>query len=187
MRCFHKNTIYGALGRSQTSLNQPRQTQCSKITVTAPSTLSYIGIVATKQTDSQFLKLLAKLPGVWSNDANSILADPQDTKHAQAIQPTFVNLCQVVVLQLPGGGGDIIDKNNCIKSIYCFNISAGGTIGENILWKIFFQQDFFIGAAHFLLNILPKSKRLHSQFFNVVQSKKGSIHELSDAIPLHLQ
>lgn len=85
------------------------------------------------------------------------------------------------------GGGDIIDKNNCIKSIYCFNTSAGGTIGENILWKFFFQQDFFIGAAHFLLNILPKSKRLHSQFFNVVQSKKGSIHELSDAIPLHLQ
>lgn len=49
-------------------------------------------ILAMKQTHSQFLQLLAKLPGVWSDDADSILADPQDTQHAKAIQPTFVDL-----------------------------------------------------------------------------------------------
>lgn len=52
------------------------------------------------QTHAQFLQLLAKLPGIWSDNTNSILADPQDTQHAQAIQPTFVDLSQVVVLQL---------------------------------------------------------------------------------------
>lgn len=30
-------------------------------------------------------------------------------------------------------------------------------------------------------------KKVSSQFFHVVQPKKGSIHELGDAIPLHLQ
>lgn len=42
---------------------------------------------------SQFLQLLAKLPGVWADDADSILADPKNTQHAQPIQPTFVDLC----------------------------------------------------------------------------------------------
>lgn len=40
-----------------------------------------------------------------------------------------------------------------------------------------------------LSQILMKaeSTTMYSQFFNVVQPKKGSIHELCDAIPLHLQ
>lgn len=29
--------------------------------------------------------------------------------------------------------------------------------------------------------------RLYSQFFHVGKSKKGPIHKLSDAVPLHLQ
>ena len=49
-------------------------------------------ILAVKQTHLQFLKLLAEFPGIWSDDADCILADPQDTQHAQAIQPTFVDL-----------------------------------------------------------------------------------------------
>lgn len=53
-----------------------------------------------KQTHSQLLQLLAKLPGIWSDGANSVVADPQGTQHAQAVQPTFVDLSKVVVLQL---------------------------------------------------------------------------------------
>lgn len=49
---------------------------------------------------SQFLQLLAELPGVWSDDADGVLAEPQHTQHVQAIQPAFVDLRQVVVLQL---------------------------------------------------------------------------------------
>lgn len=159
MRCFHKNTIYGALGRSQTSLNQPRQTQCSKITVTAPSTLSYIGIVATKQTDSQFLKLLAKLPGVWSNDANSILADPQDTKHAQAIQPTFVNLCQVVVLQLPGGGATLLTKITVLNQFIALTYLQGEPQVRTFYGR-FFSARFFHRCCTFFAKYIAKVQKI---------------------------
>lgn len=37
------------------------------------------------------------------------------------------------------------------------------------------------------LKVLKVVWNVSSQFFNVVKPKKGSIHELSDAIPLHLQ
>lgn len=63
---------------------------------------SGLGNLDMRRTHSQFLQLLAKLPGVWSDDADGVLADPQDSQHAQAVQPAFVDLSQVVVLQLSG-------------------------------------------------------------------------------------
>lgn len=50
-------------------------------------------ISATEQHHLQFLQLLAELPGVWSDDAHSVLVETQHTQHAQAIKPTFVDLC----------------------------------------------------------------------------------------------
>lgn len=50
-------------------------------------------ISATEQEHLQLLQLLAKLPGVWSDDAHSVLVETQHTQHAQAVKPTFVDLC----------------------------------------------------------------------------------------------
>lgn len=46
----------------------------------------------TEQEHLQLLELLAELPGVWSDDAYSVLVETQNTQHAQAVQPTFVDL-----------------------------------------------------------------------------------------------
>lgn len=85
--------------------------------------LSYVGILVMNQIHAQFLQLLAKLPGIWSDNTNGILADPQDTQHAQAIQPTFVDLSQVVVLKLPGTQMQEktpLTKQSVITLIYLF-------------------------------------------------------------------
>lgn len=52
--------------------------------------------------------------------------------------------------------------------------------------KRFLHCTVLLLLTNMLLNITLK-RRLSSQFFNVVKPKKGSIHELSDAVPLHLE
>lgn len=40
---------------------------------------------------SQFLEFLAKLPGIRSEDAYSVVVDSQDAQHAETVQPPFVD------------------------------------------------------------------------------------------------
>lgn len=62
----------------------------------------------------QFLQLLAKFPSIWANDAHGILADPENAQHAQTIQPAFVNLSKVIVVQLTK---NLMTKRECISVI----------------------------------------------------------------------
>lgn len=57
-----------------------------------------------ERAHSQLLQLLAELPGVWSDDAHGVLVEAQHTQHAQAVQPTLVDLGKIVVLQLSADG-----------------------------------------------------------------------------------
>lgn len=53
--------------------------------------------------DSQLGKLLAELPGVDSDPADGVVAEVKLLQSQQAIQPPLLHVCQVVVVQMPGG------------------------------------------------------------------------------------
>lgn len=61
---------------------------------------------------------------------------------------------------------------------------------EKLVWAIHVHFQTAINFSPITvdtwLNIILKAT-FNSQFFNAFQSKKGSIHELRDAVPLHLQ
>lgn len=51
--------------------------------------------------DLQLFQAAAELPGIGSDKSDVVVAESENAEHVQAVQPTLIQLGQVIVLQLP--------------------------------------------------------------------------------------